>query len=401
MTMSKKTRAIKDVILLSDRSVDYQLKLKDRALASTAEGITISDNLQTDNPIVYANEGFERLTGYSRDHVLGRNCRFLQGEKTDPQTVEEIRRSIREEIPCSVEILNYRKDGTQFWNLLSITPIRDESGKVTNYLGIQSDITKRKKFENALYRISARLEQTNRRMQKDLEDARQLQLAMLPGKLPNLDYLDIAVAMRTAQEVGGDYYDFQTDEQNNLTFAIGDATGHGLKAGTIVTASKALFNTYAPLLDPREILGKISSALKDMGFRNMYMAMLTAKISPKEMIVSSAGIPFTYVYRKIKKSVEEIPLKGMPLGSFTDFVYQSYKTEINSGDTFLFHSDGLSDCTNRQGNFYGEERIKQIFRETANHTPAQIIQKLTEDSTDWMDNDQPRDDITIVVMKVK
>ena len=180
--MTKKTSDPLKVVLLSEHTVDYQLHLKNLVLAEAAEGITISDNLQPDNPIVYANEGFERLTGYNREDVLGRNCRFLQGEKTEPNKISEIRTAIHAEKPCSVEILNYRKDGSTFWNLLSITPIRNEKGQVTNFIGIQSDVTRRKNFESALFRTSAKLQQTNKRMKDDLEEARRLQLAMLPSK---------------------------------------------------------------------------------------------------------------------------------------------------------------------------------------------------------------------------
>ena len=88
------------------------IHLKDRALSATAEGITIADVRQKDQPIIYANAAFERLTGYSPDFVLGRNCRFLQGPETDPRTREAIRRAVRSGEPCTVEILNYRKDGT-------------------------------------------------------------------------------------------------------------------------------------------------------------------------------------------------------------------------------------------------------------------------------------------------
>ena len=398
--MSMDVKEEKKVQLLSDKPEDYQLQLKDRALGAVAEGITISDNLQKDNPIVYANEGFERLTGYDQKDVLGKNCRFLQGEKTDQTKIEEIRNSIRNEVPCFVEILNYRKDGTPFWNGLSITPIRNELGKVTNFIGIQADITKRKKFENALYRASAKLERANQQMKKDLEDARQLQLAMLPSELPDLPYLDIAVTMTTAQEVGGDYYDFYRKDKD-LTFALGDATGHGLKAGTIVTATKALFNSVAFGDDPREMLSMISRSLKEMGFKNMYMAMLTAKISEKMMKISSAGMPFPYIYRGSTGKIEEIKLKGMPLGSFTDFPYQIHNVEILNGDCILFYSDGLSECFNRKGEMFGESRIKSLFEKIATSTPAKIISQLIDAATQWMEASQPRDDITLVVMKIK
>jgi PAS domain S-box-containing protein len=399
-SMVKKEIKKNKVTLLSDKSIDYQLQLKDRALAATAEGITISDNLQPDNPIVYANEGFERLTGYAKEDVLGKNCRFLQGEKSDPATKEEIRRSIHAEEPCSVEILNYRKDGSTFWNLLSITPIRDESNRVTNFLGIQSDITKRKNYENELSRISANLAQTNKRMKKDLEDARQLQLAMLPTILPKLSYLDIAVSMTTAQEVGGDYYDFYQEDQN-LTFAIGDATGHGLKAGTIVTATKALFNSVSKFDNPRDMLSRISGSLKNMGFRNMYMAMLLAKISKKEIVISSAGMPFTLYYRHADQTVNDIPLRGMPLGSFPKYDYPAEKIKVNAGDAFLFYSDGLSECFNRRGDMFGDSRIKSLFGKLTVESPDKIIDELTEAAEDWMGNGKPHDDMTLVVMKIK
>jgi len=398
--MPKKRANSNKVVLLSDKPLDYQSWLKDRALEATAEGITISDNLQKDNPIVYANDGFERLTGYTKKDVLGKNCRFLQGEKTDPQIIEEIRRSIREEKPCSVEILNYRKDGTPFWNLLSITPIIDDIGRVTNFLGIQSDITKRKNYENELFRMSGKLEESNNRMKKDFNDARELQLSMLPSSLPELPFLQIAVSTQTAQEVGGDYYDFNLLD-NELTFTIGDATGHGLKAGTIVTATKVLFNSFSMINEPKEILNKISFSLKEMGFKNMYMAMLLAKISKEKMTISSAGIPFTYFYQKSKNTVKEIKLKGMPLGSFPGFDYKSETINLQKGDTFLFHTDGLSECFNNQKKVFGESRIKSLFEKIAHHTPAQIINKLNEAAAQWRGDYELLDDMTLVVMKIK
>jgi PAS domain S-box-containing protein len=340
------------------------------------------------------------LTGYSSQDVVGRNCRFLQGDKTEPDKIAEIRNAIYTEKACSVEILNYRKDGSTFWNLLSITPIRNDKGEVTNFIGIQSDITRRKNFESALFRVSAKLQQTNQQMKDDLEEARRLQLAMLPEKLPEMPYLDMAVVMDTAQEVGGDYYDFHQDKET-LTFAFGDATGHGLKAGTIVTATKVLFNSFAYLKNPREILSRISTSLKNMGFKNMYMAMLVAKISEGKMHISSAGMPFTLHYQSENKSVNEIQLKGMPLGSFTGFKYQFETIDLNVGDTFLFYSDGLSECFNRENEVFGEERIKSLLANTAQLSAKKIIRQMTEAAREWKGRSQLRDDMTLVVMKIK
>jgi sigma-B regulation protein RsbU (phosphoserine phosphatase) len=119
------------------------------------------------------------------------------------------------------------------------------------------------------------------------------------------------------------------------------------------------------------------------------------------MIISSAGMPFTYIYRYKEKTVVDIPLKGMPLGSFPGFDYQSQKIDLNKGDTLLFHSDGLSESFNQEGEVFGESRIKSLFNKTARQEPEQIIKQLTEASTEWLGNSQPSDDMTLVVIKIK
>ena len=127
-----------------------RLTLMSRAVESAAQGITVADANQPDEPLVYANEAFERLTGYDRQRVLGRNCRFLQGDGTDEETVARLRRAIDNERPVSVELLNYRADGTPFWNQLNIVPIRDDDGAVTHYLGLQQDVTERRTRQERL-----------------------------------------------------------------------------------------------------------------------------------------------------------------------------------------------------------------------------------------------------------
>jgi PAS domain S-box-containing protein len=129
------------------RKAEEELALRDRAISSTSEGVCITDPHQPGNPLIYVNAGFERLTGYTRDEVLGKTCSFLQGQHTGQETIAKIRAAIREERECVAELLNYRKDGAPFWNRLAITPVRNTNGQVTHFLGIQSDITERKEME--------------------------------------------------------------------------------------------------------------------------------------------------------------------------------------------------------------------------------------------------------------
>ncbi|PSP73951.1 hypothetical protein BRC86_07635 [Halobacteriales archaeon QS_3_64_16] len=123
------------------------LRLKERAMDAAPVGITISDATASDYPLVYVNDAFERITGYAREAVLGHNCRFLQGERSDPAAIAEMREAIREDRPVSVELINYRKDGTPFWNEVDIAPLRDGDGTLTHYVGFQADVTNRKRAE--------------------------------------------------------------------------------------------------------------------------------------------------------------------------------------------------------------------------------------------------------------
>ena len=102
-------------------------------LDTCINGITLSDPDQPDNPIVYANEAFELITGYDRDEIIGRNCRFLQGEDRDQPEIERIREALREHKPVTVTLRNYRKDGSLFLNQFSIRPLLDPQGRIENW----------------------------------------------------------------------------------------------------------------------------------------------------------------------------------------------------------------------------------------------------------------------------
>ncbi|OAQ51257.1 hypothetical protein HTG_18580 [Natrinema mahii] len=139
---------VRDITDRRDRQ--RELELRHRAIEEAPIGITISDPSQADNPLIAVNEQFERLTGYDEAEIVGRNCRFLQGEATDSEPVQEIRTAIDEAQPVTVELRNYRRDGSRFWNRVSIAPVQDETGAVTNYVGFQQDVTERKEATRQL-----------------------------------------------------------------------------------------------------------------------------------------------------------------------------------------------------------------------------------------------------------
>jgi two-component system cell cycle sensor histidine kinase/response regulator CckA len=129
---------------------EADLLLRDRAMRAVTQGILITDPGQPDNPVIYASPGFERLTGYTVEEALGKNCRFMQGTDTAPDAIAKVREAIRDGESCTVELLNYRKDGTPFWNELSISPVQNATGEVSHFVGVSADVTARRRLEEQL-----------------------------------------------------------------------------------------------------------------------------------------------------------------------------------------------------------------------------------------------------------
>lgn len=137
------------------------LILIQKALDFTGEGITIADCNQPDMPLIYVNKGFEELTGYSAEEVIGTNCRFLQGPDKDQEGIKILREAITHNQSTEVVLKNYRKDGTLFYNQLKISPIIDSNGKVTHFVGIQSNVTERIINEQVAQNLNEELSKSN------------------------------------------------------------------------------------------------------------------------------------------------------------------------------------------------------------------------------------------------
>jgi len=245
------------------------------------------------------------------------------------------------------------------------------------------------------------LEAENARQAKELEEARQLQLSMLPKELPQLEQLEIGVYMKTATEVGGDYYDFHLAGNGTLTIAIGDATGHGMKAGTMVASMKSLFGTYDENADLLLFFNMCSNSIKRMKLGNLYMAMLLVKINGRKLTASSAGMPPILIYRSETGTIEDMVIKGLPLGGPSGFSYQKKETNLNPGDTILLMSDGFPELFNEKMETLDYHRVKEYYREVAVKSPDEIIAYLNETGERWRNGKPQDDDITFVVLKIK
>jgi two-component system, cell cycle response regulator len=189
------------------------LQLIDRAIAASPNVVVIADAQVPDCPIIYVNPKFEQMTGYSASEVIGKNCRFLQGTDTKQPGLNAIRQALREQKECRVVLRNYRKDGTLFWNDLSISPIRNEAKEVTHFIAVQTDITEYKRMEQERQKYQSSLQQMNMEL---------YQLNQTLHRLANLDGLTGVANRRRFEEHLDQEWRRMFREKAPLSIILGD-----------------------------------------------------------------------------------------------------------------------------------------------------------------------------------
>lgn len=237
------------------------------------------------------------------------------------------------------------------------------------------------------------------RKTRELEEARAFQLSLLPKSLPAHPRFEIAVSMETATEVGGDYYDFHLSDGGVLTAAVGDATGHGARAGTMVTVVKSLFSADSGRSAPREFLAEAATAVKRMELERMAMSLTLARVEGETLTLAAAGMPPALLYRAATREVEEIALEGMPLGGLA-YDYREVRVPLSPGDTLLLMSDGLPELQDERGEPFGYVRVRQRFQELGGRHPEEVIAGLGEAARTWTGGNPPNDDVTFVTIRL-
>ena len=244
------------------------------------------------------------------------------------------------------------------------------------------------------------IEAENERKSRELESARKLQLSLLPSEIPNYKNLDIACYMRTATEVGGDYYDFFLSDNNGLTAVIGDATGHGLKAGNMVITIKGLLCALSENSNLEEIMDQLNNAIKKMNLNMLTMGLALVRLNGDRLIYSSAGMPQLFLLRNNEKRVEQIVLKTMPLGAFHNFPYNQVEEQVYPGDVILMVSDGLTELFNAEKEMFGPDRVGDLLLASMGMSSNETINYMVYESGKWAGDAPLADDMSAVVIKI-
>lgn len=236
------------------------------------------------------------------------------------------------------------------------------------------------------------------RKSAELQQAKELQLSMLPLCANDLPGFDLCFSMRTATEVGGDYYDYRVDG-NKLLVAVGDATGHGMKAGVMVSLIKSLFVAEESSTGSRAFAEKCSLAIRKMNLGNLYMALLLAEFDGNNLTFFSAGMPPVLIYRAETGTVEEKVTRSMPLGGPGELA-DSVTMSLDVNDVVVLLTDGLTELFNSEKEMLDYPRVIQKVKDLAGLSAGQIAEGLFSFADDWKREATQNDDITIVVVKI-
>lgn len=339
------------------------LVLKDRALDVAAEGITIADARLPDRPLIYANEGFERMTGYRPAEVMGRNCRFLQGPGTDAAAVAEIRSALADCRSCVVEILNYRKNGAAFWNRLSITPVRNASGEVTHFIGIQSDVTARRLAEEGLRASKEALEQ-------DLRLAARVQQALLPPAEFEMGALRVAHAFHPCDDLAGDAVGVVPLTHERLAIYVLDVSGHGVGAALLSFTLTHLLSPAVggalltedtgagPIVVPPARVAERLNRQFPMDRTRQYFTLAYGVLDPSsgrfEYVTAGHPSPVLLPSGGAAVTVEGA---GLPIGMLDDATYTDASLMLEPGDRLYFHTDGATEAFDADEVEFGQPRL--------------------------------------------
>ena len=254
--------------------------------------------------------------------------------------------------------------------------------------------------ENA--RLYEEIERQERRLERDLSLARELQIRLLPQASPKLDHLDVAAKFVPARTIGGDLYDFIPYSMSRLGIVIGDVSGKGAPAAIYAALVSGILRSHAPIEPaPGEMLSAVNLSLAERRIEAQFVSIIYAlwNDEDKTLTVANSGLPRPIYFHNGK--IEIIEATGLPLGLFDETDYDEFHFNMKSEEMFVFFSDGILDARNRKGELFGRGRVEKIVSESAGKSAAEVVQIIFKAVAEHSAGVETFDDQTVVAIRVR
>jgi PAS domain S-box-containing protein len=391
----------KEDITEKRKNLEELLKLK-RAIEKSSSMIMITDDRGI---IEYVNEKFTEVTGFAADEVIGKNPNVLKADAANTEAAREMWKTITAGEEWRGEFLNRRKNGDFYWESASISSVRNPAGRITHYIAVKEDITRKKQDELALQKAR----------EQEVEIASHIQRTLLTGVVPDLEPLfSIACFAVPSLKVDGDFFDFFTFDQNRFDVIQGDVMGKGVRAALFGAGFKSrLMHVMAlqlqelekgALFEPQAMLQRLHQEITPT-FEEMAtflsLGYLRFDASRQLLTYLSCGHPSIIMFRSRTNSWKTLDNENMPMGLMQDTVYRQSEMAIQPGDWFFLHTDGITDVKSPTGEFYGNDRFREFLRrEAPRQSPATLVEACKKELFAFAAAPKLNDDVTLVVVRV-
>lgn len=362
-----------------------ELKKLSSAVEQTADSVIITDQ---NGVVEYVNHAFEDTTGYTRQEIMGQTPKILKSGMHDQEFYKNIWDKILNGKPFRGTVINKKKSGDLYWCEQTITPMKDHSGAITNFVSVIKDITEiREKREQDL-RLNIAREIQERLLQKNIE---------VPG-------LDIAGATYPAVETTGDYYDVFPLPDGCIGMVVADVAGHGIGAALIMTQTRAYVRAFARTeSDPAVILNLLNQELVSDLDDHHFVTLIFARLDTRKNLLDyvSAGHVPAYVLNRSGEVSSVLMSNGIPLGTKCDWNFKKTQPiQLTPEDLLVFFSDGILEIF-PQGDC--DEDLMRALNVVKRHRHApsrQILDYLYQDIQTHLDHQPQQDDMTSLICKI-
>ncbi len=355
------------------------------AVERTTDAVFITDASAV---IQYVNPAFETITGYTRAQAVGRRPSLLKSGWHDKAHYQELWKGILAGQVYHGIVVNRRRSGELFHAEQTITPVGDDEGRITHFVSVMRDVTERKKAQER---------------EAEMRLARVVQQRLFPEGAPAIPGFDLAGAAFPADHTCGDYFDFFPTADGRLGIAIGDVSGHGFSAALLMAETRAYLRSLAEATSElTEILGRLNLLLCRDTEEGRFVTLMLALLDParRSLAYSSAGHIQGYVLDRSGATRHVLESTGTPLGLFRESaIAAAPEIALEEGDLLLLLTDGAAEAQDRDGVFFGPERVLRVVAEAREESAARIVRRLRAAVEEFSPEGSQRDDITVVVAK--